>query len=660
MNLILAPAIKLMNMLSYRGKFLLISAVALLPLLSLSSITIWDARMSSRSVAHEKAGLEAMIRLRGVIAQELMLKGVAMLRPDEGQKLRSAVETGLADFDAMAKFESIAAARKELDAAWQETSKATEPETSFETHALVVDRLMALMQALVVESRLEADSDPAVVAAARWHGTLLTAAVRLAEIRDRGVLALLKQRLPSRANNALTVARSELDVVLDKLPTMREQIAGISASAGDALRAAEDQLQSGAISLGEATVTRLVNAVVLDTPAADFSRTADTPLRATLDLIERLEPLTATALEARLAASQGKVMLSLAMSLFALLAVGYLVSGAYASIRRSLNALQKTTDAVAGGDLTQRGSALTKDEVGIVVGHFNHMIDAFALLLNEVGQTSAALAQSSGGLTRSAEVLAIAAREQMEASQATATSVEQISASIQQVAENAQATEELARNTEESSADGVVQITQMSEQMGRLAERVALSVETIQSLDQRAQEISGIVHVIEGIAQQTNLLALNAAIEAARAGEQGRGFAVVADEVRKLAENTATSTKRIEGMVHAIQSDTLQATAIMRESHSEVTASVAMAENAAGLLVRIRDGARINREHVAEISLATHEQSAAAQSIEANISSIAAQTSATADQIGETARSAGYLDQLATDLRVSMGRFKVS
>ncbi len=123
--------------------------------------------MSSRTVAHEIAGLDALIRLRAFMAQELMLKGVATLRPDEGLKLRSTVETELAAFDATAKFESIATARKDLDAAWHQTSQATEPETAFETHTLVVDRLLALWHAVAAEARLEADSDSAVVATAR-------------------------------------------------------------------------------------------------------------------------------------------------------------------------------------------------------------------------------------------------------------------------------------------------------------------------------------------------------------------------------------------------------------------------------------------------------------------------------------------------------------
>lgn len=279
MNFLLAPAIRLMNRFSYRRKFVLISVVALAPLLVLSGMTVVDARQNSRVVAQELAGLEALIRLRGILSEALALKGSAILMPTESKRQRGELEKRLASFDAVARYDSIAAARAELDAALSNADEATEGEEALEAHFIVVERILALWQAVASEARLEADSDPAVVTAAFWHGNLATVGmVRLAELRDRGILALQKQRLSTREKNAVTLARSDLDALLDKLSALSAPAGNAATSSPDTLRDAESRFQAGAIGFGEALVTRLVNAGELSTPPAEFAQLADAPL----------------------------------------------------------------------------------------------------------------------------------------------------------------------------------------------------------------------------------------------------------------------------------------------------------------------------------------------------------------------------------------------
>jgi len=658
MSMLIEPAVGLMNRLDYRAKFLLISIVALAPLLLLSALVVQEARQAGAVVERERQGLQALVHLRTALDAQLRLRATLLGQPGDAAAARAAFEQAMAAFEAVAPAvgDSQAAVRQ----AWQQAATAAgDGEAAFEALTLVQDKLLVLRQEVARGARLQGDSDPAVVAAALWHERLTGVVLpRLAELRDRGVLALDKQFLAARVRNALTVARGELDAVLDALPGMREELAGLDATGVAALEAHEAKLQAGAIALGEALTTRLISASELDLPARDYAVVAESALDAGRALADALAPLAMQVLDARLQAMRNKVLLALSLSLLTLLAVAYLFSAAYTSIRRSLQALSRCTDALAGGDLSVRGEALTRDEVGEVVGHFNQTLDQLSGLMANVGQTGDALAARSGELAQAATELASGADRQLEAAQATAAAVEEIGASIRQVAENAERTEEQVRRTEQISGEGEAMVRRMSEQMQRLAERVIDSVTIIRSLDGRAQQIGGIVQVIQGVAAQTNLLALNAAIEAARAGEAGRGFAVVADEVGKLAENTAASTQRIEEMVAAILTDTQRAVMAMQASHDEVVASVELAGEASTAIAQIRAGASVNRASIAEVSLATREQSQAAQSIGENVDRIAGQAGQVAELSGDAARSAQHLDELAGGLRQILQRFR--
>jgi methyl-accepting chemotaxis protein len=179
----------------------------------------------------------------------------------------------------------------------------------------------------------------------------------------------------------------------------------------------------------------------------------------------------------------------------------------------------------------------------------------------------------------------------------------------------------------------------------------------IANLDRRSDEISAILNVIKEIADQTNLLALNAAIEAARAGEQGRGFAVVADEVRKLAERTAQSTTEITGMVSTIQDETQRAVETMAICRNQAERGVALAARAGESLEEINGGADHTRRMVSEIVLATREQSNTGADIAQNIEQIARMAGENNAQVLDASRAAYTLEQLATDLQKAVNKF---
>ena len=271
---------------------------------------------------------------------------------------------------------------------------------------------------------------------------------------------------------------------------------------------------------------------------------------------------------------------------------------------------------------------------------------------DQVSSTATELAAASSQVAESS-------RQQSEAASSMAAAVEEMTVSIEQVSENAHEARTLSRRSGELSEQGAGVIQNAAAEMSQISDSVKESSQIIAALEQQSGEISAIVNVIKEIADQTNLLALNAAIEAARAGEQGRGFAVVADEVRKLAERTSKSTQEIAGMIEKIQGGTHSAFASMEGGVARVSNGVTLANEAAGSITQIKTEAARVVQVVGDISNSLKEQSVASNDIAKNVEKIAQMSEENSAAVQETANAAQHLEQLAASMQNTIGRFKV-
>ncbi|HET6842482.1 MAG TPA: methyl-accepting chemotaxis protein [Candidatus Angelobacter sp.] len=328
------------------------------------------------------------------------------------------------------------------------------------------------------------------------------------------------------------------------------------------------------------------------------------------------------------------------------------------SLQKSVTEFLTIVSQIARGDLTLRGR-VTNDALGNVVDSVNYMLDNFCKVLERVRKAAIDVQSSANEILIASEEMSSGAIQQDQEITNTSSAVEELTVSMKQVSNNAEASAEAARRALDAAEQGNRSVRDTLEGMQRIRSSVQATAKRIKALGDRSLEISEIVNVINDITEQTNLLALNAAIEAARAGEAGRGFAVVADEVRKLAEHSRNATKDIAALIKAIQAETNDAVVVMEEGTREVEIGARLADQAGKALDAISTVVRQSAELVQEISLASKQQVRGTEGV-ANamqiISNITRQTSQGARQ---TSRTVEQLVHMSEQLNEALSQFRV-
>jgi twitching motility protein PilJ len=313
---------------------------------------------------------------------------------------------------------------------------------------------------------------------------------------------------------------------------------------------------------------------------------------------------------------------------------------------------------LAEGDLTVKAT-VTEDITGAIADSVNFAVEALRSLVTTINETAVRVSSAAQETQATAKHLADAATQQAQQITSASAKINEMAVSIDQVSKNSKDSAEVAQRSVQIASNGAQIVRQTISGMDSIREQIQETSKRIKRLGESSQEIGSIVELINDIAEQTNILALNAAIQAASAGEAGRGFAVVADEVQRLAERATGATKRIETLVQTIQSDTVEAVSSMEQTTTQVVNGARLAEDAGTALGEIEKVSNNLAGLIQGISSAAQQQSAAATNISSTMSSIQQITAQTSVGANQTAESIGNLAQLAQELRRSVADFKL-
>ena len=329
--------------------------------------------------------------------------------------------------------------------------------------------------------------------------------------------------------------------------------------------------------------------------------------------------------------------------------------------QRNQEAIMRLLDemgSLAEGDLTVK-TTVSEDITGAIADSVNYAIDELRSLVTTINETSEQVSSSAQETQTTARHLADAAEQQAQQISSATSAINQIVSSMDIVSKDSAESADVAERSVEIASRGAEVVRETISGMDSIRDQIQETSKRIKRLGESSQEIGSIVELINDIAEQTNILALNAAIQAASAGEAGRGFAVVADEVQRLAERSTSATKRIETLVQTIQSDTNEAVNSMEQTTAEVVAGARLAEDAGSALGDIERVSHDLSALIQSISTAAKAQSAAATDVSVSMNAIQEITSQTSQGASQTADSIGTLAQLASDLRRSVAHFKL-
>jgi methyl-accepting chemotaxis protein len=351
------------------------------------------------------------------------------------------------------------------------------------------------------------------------------------------------------------------------------------------------------------------------------------------------------------------VSLNIVFAIF-MLALCFLISR---GITKPLGYVDKNLEDMAsgGGDLTRRLNVEREDETGSLANSFNRFLDNLKDIVVRINQNAIAVASSADQLNTTSA--AIASGTERAASQSTSVAIacEEMAATSAEIAHNCIRTVDISNRATQTALNGSEVVNHAVQSIQRIAVKVQQSAKTVESLGTRSEQIGNIVGTIEDIADQTNLLALNAAIEAARAGEQGRGFAVVADEVRALAERTTKATREISEMIKSIQKETKSAVSAMEEGVQEVECGTKDAARSGKALEEILEQVGDVTSQINQIATAAEQQTATTNEISRSMHEITEVVSGASHSSQDTAAAANQLARMAEELKQIVAQFRM-
>lgn len=648
-------------------QYLYVGSTLLVSLLLAAGFTVYSSiQLDNRAAYEEKAGqLKVLSQRLPLTAQQSVLGDAAAFKKlAEGKAAFGATLSGLinGDGEVPATSGSAAEALDKINVQWQEFNPQIAQILSQEKNLLAMNENIRVINSLSVE--LQEVSEQLTT-------QLAETGMGVREVTKASYLAMLSQRLPKNANLLLTSDLIDPEVVLQLEKdttafrnTVQSLMEGRAGSIEDNMITLEE-LGENMIGMVEA-----VGAVLGNTQALLQSKVAAKNMFVGSDAL--LQNTDALSSEYQTLGSSGYLF----AAVFGLLAVASLVMLGLVNINETKTRARKSEEEnsrnqeailrlmdelgeLAEGNLTINAT-VSEDITGAVADSINYTVEELRSLVRGINSATVLMDKAASQAGQVSDSLQTAARRQSEEIEETSAAVIGLAQSVQQVSGNAAESARVAQQSLEAAEKGQQAVSNAISGMNALREHIQETSKRIKRLGESSQEIGEIVELISDITEQTNVLALNAAIQAASAGEAGRGFSVVAEEVQRLAERSADATKQIAAIVKTIQSDTHDTVAAMEVSTQGVVENAKLSDAAGQTLSEIGEVSKKLATLIADISLATQSQAESTAKVAETMQDIKTISAQTSEGTQQTAESIGGLKELAQELKSSVAGFKLA
>ncbi|TKK14843.1 methyl-accepting chemotaxis protein [Pseudomonas fluorescens] len=672
---ILAPAVHLANQLRFRTKFAVLAAIVLIPLVLLGTSVIHQINESIEVIRSEQ------------LCQRYLLDVTPVLRLS---MLQRALTNRFLSGDRAAQSD-LSANQEKLEAAF---SKLAATDRQFNTQLETGDRVQRLhtgAQRLIEQAKADANQNEMFD---NWNDQLtetlnfvyyVSATSGMVLDEDYASLFMIDQstlRLPRQINivgqlrglasglhDGQTLSAGSRGVIKSMLKNellIHKELQQSLALLRRREPALADSIQAPITSaFASLDSFRADLEVLIGAPSDTITGVQNLPAKGNAVVAElykaqdTLQDALLNTLERRAQEKTSERLFILGMFAVLGLLLVYVFSGIYSAMRRTLNDALVATQLIAQGDLSVRIQVRGKDEMADVGNGLNHMVQAFSSSLAQVERSSQSVSDAAERIGVSIDRAKRSMSAQQSETEQVATAINEMTTSVADVAQNTEGAAHAAEHASQSSSAGLAKMQETRVTIEALADEVERSAQKVSALAQHSQQIGGVIEVIRNIADQTNLLALNAAIEAARAGEQGRGFAVVADEVRTLASRTQNSTEEIRRIIQELQLATDAAVEQMKAGKLRAKECIDSADQASTSLDAINDGVEQIVGMNTQIASAAVQQHAVSEDINRNVTEIRNGSVALMEGIEDNAVTAEELSLLAGELRTVVSRFKL-